>query len=141
MSEENKALLRRMLDALNRRDLDVVDEVVADDVVIRGTEGEIRGRDALKADTAKYLGAFPDLTVALEDLIAEGDRVVARTTVRGTHTGELEGIPPTGRAVEVADVDIYRIQEGKVVEAWYQFDRFAMMQQLGLISEEEGNPT
>lgn len=125
-----------MVEALNRRQLDTVDEIVSDDVVIRGTEGDLRGRDALKADTRKYLEAFPDLSVAVEDLIAEGDRVVARTTVRGTQTGELEGIPPTGRAVEVADVDIYRIADGKIVEIWYQFDRFATMQQLGLLPDE-----
>lgn len=137
MSEENKAVLRRLTEAFNQRELHVVDDLVAEDVTIRGTDGELQGRDAMKADSRAYLEAFPDLSIELEDMIAEGDRVVIRTTVRGTNTGPLEGMPGTGRTIRVADVDIYRLDGGKIVEAWYQFDRFGMMQQLGLLPEEE----
>ncbi len=136
MSEENKAIIRRLLEIVNAHDLEKLGEVIADDVVTHGeTEGV--GLAPLVEQTRAYIAAFPDLQFTLEDLIAEGDRVVSRATIRGTHEGELQGIPPTGREIEIGDVDIYRVQQGKIVELWAGPDRFAMLQQLGLLGEGE----
>lgn len=139
MSEESKAVVRRLLELIDARDVDRLGEVVADDVVLHG-EGEDRGLDAMTAHTRAYLDAFPDLETVVEDLIGEDDRVVVRATMRGTQTGAFGGIPPTGRSIEVADVDIFRVAGGKIVEMWAGPDRLAMMQQLGLLGEGEDRP-
>ncbi len=80
-----------------------------------------------------FLGAFPDLQVTVEDLIAEGDKVVGRLTVTGTHQGELMGIPATGKKVSFSEIHIVRISNGKVVEHWEVADIMSMMQQLGVV--------
>jgi steroid delta-isomerase-like uncharacterized protein len=137
MSEENKTAVRKLLELVNDHALDRLGEVIADDVRVHG-EAEGGGLEAVAEQTGEFLAAFPDLRFTLEDLIAEGDRVVSRATITGTQTGELEGIPPSGRRIEIADVDIYRIQQGKIVEMWVGPDRFSMMRQLGLLGEAEG---
>jgi predicted ester cyclase len=90
-------------------------------------------------------GAFPDARVTVEDQIAEGDKVVDRWTATGTPTGDLMGVPPTGRRIEVSGITISRFAGGKIVEDWYQGDDLGMMQQLGVIpsgeASEESGPT
>jgi predicted ester cyclase len=104
----------------------------------------------LKQYAAMNLGAFPDVRVSVEDQIAEGDMVVTRWTATGTHTGELMGIPPTGRRIEISGITINRFSGGRIAEDWYQSDDLGMMQQLGVIpwpeevsseSSEEASPT
>ena len=80
-----------------------------------------------------YLTAFPDLHFTVEDLIAEGDKVVARLTVRGTQQGAFMGIPPTGKHVTVTGIDINRLAGGKSVEHWLNMDTLGLLQQLGVI--------
>jgi predicted ester cyclase len=80
-----------------------------------------------------YHEAFPDIHVTIEDLIAEGDKVVARWTGGGTNTGEMMGMPPTGKAFKVTGVNTFRISGGKVVDTWVNFDTLGMMQQLGIV--------
>jgi predicted ester cyclase len=80
-----------------------------------------------------FLSAFPDTKMTIEDQLAEGDKVTTRWTATGTHTGELMGIPATGKAVTVTGFDITRYSGGKSVEHWGQFDQMGMMQQLGVI--------
>jgi predicted ester cyclase len=90
----------------------------------------IRGLDAFKQFIAAQFGVFPDMAVTVEDLIAEGDRVAARVTTRGTHAGELIGLPPTGRRVEWSGISMTRHAGGKIVEQWGEFDALGLLQQL-----------
>jgi steroid delta-isomerase-like uncharacterized protein len=134
MSEQNKALVRRVVeDVYNQGNLAVADELAASDLLVHMTSQEIRGREGAKQYVAALRAAFPDLHLTIEDQIAEGDRVVTRWTARGTHTGQFQGIPPTGKQVRVAGTDIDRIADSKVVECWSHVDDLGMMQQLGAI--------
>jgi steroid delta-isomerase-like uncharacterized protein len=134
MSEQNKSLVRRVIEEVyNQGNLAVADELSASDLVIHLTSQEIRGREGAKQYVAALRAAFPDLHMTIEDKIAEGDRLVTRWTARGTHMGEFQGIPPTGKQVRVAGTDIDRIADGKAVECWSHVDELGMMQQLGAI--------
>jgi steroid delta-isomerase-like uncharacterized protein len=132
MSERNKAQVRRVIEEIyNGGDLDVVDEVAVSDLVIRIGSEEIRGRGEIKRYVAGLRAGFPDLNLTIEDQIAEGDMVVTRWTARGTHGGEFQGIPATGRTVRVTGTDIDRIVDGKTVDCWVNMDQLGLMQQLG----------
>lgn len=137
MSEESRAVVRRLLELIDARNVDGLGDVVAQDVLMHG-EGEAQGLESMVEHTRAYLSGFPDLETTVEDVIAEDDRVVVRATLRGTHSGEFGGIPATGRRIEIADIDIFRVRDGKIVEMWAGADRLAMMQQLGLLGEAEG---
>ncbi|MGH8897282.1 MAG: ester cyclase [Egibacteraceae bacterium] len=104
--------------------LDVIDAVVDPDLRYGGAEGVKRAVTSLR-------GAFPDLTLSAEDLIAEGDQVVGRFTVTGTHKGEYTGIAGTGRAFKIEAIMIVRFQNGRIVEFRSVVDRLSLMQQLG----------
>ena len=95
---------------------------------------------SLQFNTVLY-GSFPDLTYTIEDIIAKGDKVVVRCTTRGTHEGEFQGIPATGKKIEYGRIQIWKIKDGKVVEGRVQVDILMMMQQLGvdLKPKEEQN--
>jgi predicted ester cyclase len=138
MSEENKAIVRRQEEELlTQGNLDAADEIYARNYVGHDPSNpeDIRGLEAAKQAAADYREAFPDPQVTIEDLIAEGDRVVARVRFRGTHLGELEGIAPTGRRVESTGIIISRIEGSKIAEDWANFDGLALMRQLGAITE------
>jgi predicted ester cyclase len=92
-----------------------------------------QGVDGLKQLLTVYLTAFSNRRVTIEDALAEGDRVVVRTTFRGTHTGSLMGIPPTGKQVTVSALNFFRIVNGRAAEQWVNNDDMGMMQQLGVI--------
>ena len=131
MSEENKALARRSWDSPSNPD--IIDEVYAPDMVWHDPGLEIRGTQEAKQFIAGYKTAFPDLDVTLEDEIAEGDKVVSRWTIRGTHQGETEDFgPATGKHMELKGISISRIQDGKIVEEWNSYDNLGVLQQLGL---------
>ena len=135
MSEENKALARRAWEAVDNPDL--LDEVYAPDVVWHEPDREIRGLEQAKQFVTTYKTAFPDMTVTVEDVIAEGDNVVTRVTLRGTHQGETEEFgPPTERQMELKGITIHRIEDGKIVEEWERYDNLSIMQQLGLVPEQ-----
>jgi steroid delta-isomerase-like uncharacterized protein len=134
MSEENKDLVRRSWELDNPENLD---EVYPPDVVWHMPEQDLRGIEEAKQFVSTFLGAFPDFNVSVEDLIAEGDKVVSRYTVRGTHQGETEEFgPPTGRQLEQEGITIHRIEGGKIVEEWNQYDNLSILQQLGLAPEQ-----
>jgi steroid delta-isomerase-like uncharacterized protein len=136
MWEENKALVRRAWEELPDNP-DILDEVYAPDVVWHEPDQEIRGLEQAKQFVTTYNTAFPDMTVTVEDVIAEGDKVVTRVTLRGTHEGETEEFgPPTGRQVELKGITISRIEGGKIVEDWDSYDNLSAMQQLGLVPEQ-----
>ncbi len=133
MSEENKALARRHIEAINNKDVDGFARNYADDVAYQGTDGELKGPEAITELLNVFLGAFPDLAVTVDDVVAEGDKVVLRSTGRGTHTGDLQGIPPTGKSMTISAIDIFRMSGGRIAEQWEMFDQMGMMQQLGVI--------
>jgi len=133
MSEANKALVRRLIEAFNKRSLALFDELHADCVWYTPATGELKG-EALKQYVASALAAFPHwrLTI-LRDQVAEGDKVVTRYSCTGTHQGQFMGLAPTGKQVTTSGMVIDRIVEGKVVEEWEEWDTLGMMQQLGAV--------
>jgi steroid delta-isomerase-like uncharacterized protein len=135
--EDNKALVRQMVEeTFNKGDIGAVDKFLAPDFAEREElpAGLPRDREGVKQLTIMLRSAFPDLKATVEDVVAEGDKVVVRQTWTGTHTGgEFMGVPPTGKAVSIGVIDIIRIGGGKFVEHWGQIDSMAMMQQLGAI--------
>jgi steroid delta-isomerase-like uncharacterized protein len=138
-TEENKALLRRAWDEIYVQGrLDSVEEFVLVEVIAHEPDGELRGIEEFKRYLATYLTAFPDTSATIEDVIAEGDKVVSRYTVRGTHTGTTEEYgPPTGKQIVLEGITLYHFNAGKLVEMWDRYDNWAVMQQLGLTSEAE----
>jgi len=135
MSEENKALARRSWELLENPN--ILEEVYAADLVWHEPDQDVRGLDEARQFVSMYKTAFPDLQATVEDVIAEGDRVVTRWTVRGAHQGEIEEFgPPTGRQVEIEGITIHRIESGKIVEEWERYDNLGFMQHLGLIPEQ-----
>lgn len=136
-SAENKQIARRFYEeAVNQRRLDVADELVAEDYQHHNPvlPPEMQhGRENFQQVLMMFLGAFPDLQGTIEDLIADDEKFVARLRFRGTHGGELMGIPATGRPVDFTVFEIYRVADGKVVEGWAQLDAMGLMQQLGAI--------
>jgi steroid delta-isomerase-like uncharacterized protein len=135
MSEENKALVRLYADEVfNKRNYEVLDQIMAfnflDHVAIHGKVG---GREGFKQFLCLLHAAFPDGQVRVEDLIAEGDKVVWRWTLRGTHRGEFRGIAPTGKLVTWTGIIIWRMAEGQIVEWWANNDTLGLLQQLGVI--------
>ena len=138
MSDENKALARRFLEeAFNEGNLGVADEIFASDYVLHdpAVPDEIRGPEGIKGFVQMYRSAYPDTHITVEDQIAEGDEVATRWTGRGTHQGELMGIPPSGNRVEVPGITISRISGGKIAEDWTNYDTLGMMQQIGAVPE------
>jgi len=132
-TEQNKALVHRFFEEFN---LAVVDELVVPDYIHHdpGLPPDLqRGREAYKQIVTMFRTGFPDLKVTVEDLVAEGEKVVARWTWRGTNQGEFQGIPPTGKQVTGSGISIHRIAGGKIAEAWVNFDTLGMLQQLGVI--------
>jgi steroid delta-isomerase-like uncharacterized protein len=134
----NKAAFRRFQDAMNTGDAELVsqaiDEVFAPDVK-QHTPLEATGAQTLKEMVfARLYRAFPDLHITVEDVIAEGDKVVERDTVTGTHQGEYMGLPPTGKSVAYHEIFIMRFVNGRIAEIWGVVDVFSLMKQLGMIS-------
>ena len=130
---DNKNLYLRLADeVLSKKNLAVVDELIADDFVEHvGGQPRRTGVEGFKAARTRRNLAFPDWTVTVDDIIAEGDKVVARATGQGTHRGEYMGIPPTGKVVKVSWIAIYRVTNGKLAEHWQNIDELGLRQQLG----------
>ena len=132
--ERNKATVRRFREALSAGDLDGAVAVFAPNAVVHSSGApHPLTVEGFKQFGGVILGAFPGGTATIEDMIVEGDKVVSRLTYRGTHTGDLMGIPPTGKSVTVSEMIIDQFADGKIVESWRLFDQMAMMQQLGVI--------
>ena len=134
----NKATFRRFQDASNTGDMELlaktVDEVFEPDAQIRTpVPTGATGAQVIKIVFTKLHQAFPDLHVQIEDLIEEGDKVVARNTVTGTHLGEYLGVPPTGKPITSNEIFIVRFAGGRIAETWGVVDGFAQMKQLGVI--------
>lgn len=134
-TDANKALVRRFYDALNTRDLALLDELYTNDFVSHGGMGigTMRGLDSLKQVIGLMLTAMPDLKFTIEALIAERDEVVVRGRLSGTHQGDFFGIAPTGKQVSWTDSTIYRIADDRLAERWFNDDQLSLLQQLGAI--------
>lgn len=144
MSQENKALVRRAIEEVyNQGNLAIVDELVASDFVMHSASDEIHGPAGAKQFVTMLREAFPDLHVTIEDQIADGDKVVTRWSSEGTHLGEFQGIPPTGKHGMMTGIDIDRVGGGKIVECWVNEDDLGLLQQLGVIPAPEpvGQPS
>src|SRR5262249_4280834 len=125
--EANKALVRRYLDEVwNARRLDAADELVAPGYV--ALPGEKRGPDSARALVELFLGAFPDFSINVVDVVAEGAQVVVRYEFEGTHRGHWLGVAATGRRVTVAGVTIYRLAEQRIAETWFLYDAMRLLQ-------------
>ena len=135
MSEANKDLARRSWELLENRD--ILDEVYATDLVWHEPDQDIRGLEEARQFVTMYKSAFPDLSATVEEVIAEGEKVVTRYTLRGTHQGEIaEFGPPTGRQMELQGITIHHIEDGKIVEDWERYDNLSILQQLGRVPEQ-----
>jgi steroid delta-isomerase-like uncharacterized protein len=135
---DNKALLRRFHDATSSGDLEliarVVDELVAPDAVIHTPLPiDATGAALLKEVFARLLTAYPDLHIAVQDVIAEGDRVVSRNVVTGTHLGPYMGLEPTGRSVTYNEIFVVRFANGQIAETWGVVDVLTQLRQLGAV--------
>ncbi len=140
-AEENKAIIRRLFDEVfNKGNLGAADAVLAPDYVLHDPAAPdfAGGREGYRQFQSRYLKAFPDHRLAVEDQIAEGDRVATRWTARGTHRGDLPCIPATGRPVTVTGITISRIFGGRIAEEWQDWDSPGMLQQLGVVPARPG---
>jgi len=138
MSEENKALIRRWFEEVwNKGRAEAIAEMLAADAVVHGLSDDaakpLRGSAGFLPFHTQFREAFPEIKVIVEDAIAEGDKVVARCSVRGKHTGDSLGFEATQAQVEFTGIAIVRVKDGKLVEAWNNFDFMKMYQQLGAI--------
>lgn len=137
--EDNKALVRRWIEEFNKGNTSIVDDVFAPNVVAEGfTPPGIEGVRQWHTSTR---AAFPDFQRIIEDLIAEGDQVVVRLIVRGTHRAEAFGVAPTGKQVETTGVDVVQIADGKIVNLWSIRDMLSVYRQLGTIQDPDQSAT
>ena len=132
--EENKAIVRRFIEAYNKRKLELIDDFVAPDYVDHTNKV---GREGLKQLFNMGLTAFPDWHETVEDIIAEGDKVWVRLAYTGTHKGEFMGLAPTRKKITSKAVDIYRIVNGKLAEYWNVTDNVNIFKQIGAIKITE----
>ena len=135
--EANKALLRRWFEEVwNKGRTEAIDEMFAAEGIAHGLSGDakkpFRGASDFKPFHQMFRGAFPDIEVVVEDVIAEGDKVAARCSVRGKHTGDHLGLIASNAPVDFDGISIVRIKNGKIVEAWNNFDFLKMNQQIGV---------
>jgi steroid delta-isomerase-like uncharacterized protein len=139
-AQDNRAVVGRYYDeVLNQRKVELLDELAVEDYVEHDPfPGQGNGRADLKARAQLLLGAFNPLRFTVEDVIAEGDKVVVRWTNAGTQSGSFLGIPPTNKEFSIAGIDIHVVRDGRMAEHWHVVDQLAQMQQMGLIPAPEG---
>ena len=140
MSQQNKELIRRWFEEVwNRGSADALNEILASNAKIHNLPTDPscgqNGPCEFQPLVEKFRSALPDLNITVDDMIAEGDKVVARCTVRGTHRGDALGFAPTEKAVEITGITIARIENNQIVEGWNNFDFMRMFQQLGVLPE------
>ncbi len=133
-TEENKALVRRFYEEIDKGNLASMDEIVAEDYINHNPPPfpGPPGREGLKTAFKIFWDATPGYH-KIEDMIAEGDKVVTRLTAYGTHVSEMFGIPPTGNQLTMTAIAIHRLTDGKIVEHWSEKDNLGFMQQLGIL--------
>jgi steroid delta-isomerase-like uncharacterized protein len=144
MSEEetrNKTTERRFFDEIwNKGNFAVANDLIAPDYIDHDSSSPTAGPEGVRKEVSLYRNAFPDLLFAIEDIIAEDDKVVTRLTASGTHQGNLPGIPATGKRATMSGIVITRYENGRAVEAWVKFDFLGLYRQLGAIPPRGGAP-
>lgn len=131
-TEKNVALINQVMELINNRNLDEAFELYDLDYIYHGPGGqELKGRDGIRGLWELFLTAFPDLTSSVDEVIAEGNKVALRWTIRGTHTGELFGIPASDKSITLPITEVFHIENGQLVEAWDRYDRLHLMEQIG----------
>jgi steroid delta-isomerase-like uncharacterized protein len=136
MTQTNETVVRRFIeDGFNGRDLDALDEIVAEGFTNYDPPfpGLPAGREGLKQTFAGFWSAFPDVHATTVHLFADEDKVASVVALRGTHEGELMGLPPTAREVNIRVVEIFRVASGQIAERWGVVDRTGLMKQLGAV--------
>ncbi len=128
--ETNKAVVREYITELDRGNFEIMDEVFAPDLTCHSPGSPTMGRQATMDFVKGAYSAFPDLQHTVEDLIAEGNRVVLRVTNRATHKGEFLGLPGTGKQVTITAIAIFRMADGKMAEIWEEADLAGLTQQI-----------
>lgn len=133
-TEDNKAVIRHLIDGLNQHNVAVLDEVCTSDFVFHDPNNpQVQSREDFKQWMTELYAAFPDLRFSLESILAEGDRVAYRYTFHATHRGSWQGMAPTGKSIAITGISISRFREGKSAEGWQNADSLGMVQQLGVV--------
>jgi predicted ester cyclase len=133
-TQENKALVRRIFEeGINQNQSSVFDDLIAPSYVNYDLPAPSPGPEGFKMVIGMFRAAFPDMRVTLEEELAEDDKVTTRGYFTGTHQGDFQGIPPTGKQIKVKYIDVWRVANGKLVENWVRMDQLGLMQQLGVI--------
>lgn len=130
---ENVRLLQKHMEALNEQDLTALLELHTEDAVIHGASEDYVGLEGIERWARNQVERFPDLTVRGEDMVVADEKVAARVTLTGTHEGAFLGIEPTGQEVEISAIGMFRFEDGKVAEVWFESDQLGALQQLGVI--------
>jgi steroid delta-isomerase-like uncharacterized protein len=134
MSEANKTAMRQFFQRVyNDGDVAFLDEITAPNFVSHDRGNPTQDRDGVKQIVAAIKAAFPDVQFTADDVLAEGDRVAARFTMKGTQKGDFMGVPATGKAIVVTGIDIVRFENGKAVEHWHEWSGIELLQQLGVM--------
>jgi steroid delta-isomerase-like uncharacterized protein len=137
--KENKDVIKRFWEEVfNKRKFDLIDDLFTKDYVYHGAAGQdVRGGENLKGFLTMYFNAFPDLRAEVEDIFGEGDKILSRAMCRGTHKGQLMGIPPTGKQIAIMVICADRFEGRRVAESFELPDLFGMMQQLGVMPPQK----
>ena len=134
MAARGKETVRRMLDEVwNKGNVDFLDEAATTDCAFRESGGALVGLEQEKAHIGGLLDSLSDVRASVDDLVGEGGKVAARWSWSATHTGEFMGIAPRGERLEGAGMSFYRMEDGKIAEAWTVSDRLGLMGQLGMV--------
>ena len=135
MAADPKDVVTRLIaEMLNRHDLGAADALVAVDCVDHsGFPGQPPGLAGMKVRWGTLFAAFPDFTIAVDDLVIEGDKVAMRATARGTHGGEFFGVPATGASVEFSEINLSRVVDGRMVEHWAERSTLEVLRQIGAL--------
>ena len=141
--KDNKAIMRQFWDVWEQGNIDLLDDLLAPEYINHtlATPDLPSGPEGVKEVVSMFRSGIPDLRVAIEDMIAEGDRVATRYALEGTHRGDLFGVAPTGRALSIKSMTVERLSGGKIIEHWRVTDELDMMRQLGAIGAPENNPS
>ena len=131
--EENKAIIRKMFESINKQDLTAMNDLMAPDFVLRMHGREKQGWEANKQFLESEMRAFPDLHVTIEEIISEGELVCFRLKETATHNGEYRGLAATGRKLSYSVAAFWRLVEGKIVEGWVVYDQLDFLDQLGVV--------
>jgi len=130
---DNRAILSHLFqEGYNKGNLKVIEETYSPDVIYHGPSIELHGFKELKEMMNSYFEAFHDSRVAPNDVVVEGDKIVVRFTFEGIHKGYMEDIPPTGKSIKMSGIAICRMENGKILEEWEEFDQLGLMKQLGM---------